>query len=99
MKSMFGNPLPLAPKMPAEGMAKMSECKFLESIQAVQESIFLLLRGIYELPSAKPHNHKPGDIIWVQRHHKEALGPHWKEPNKVILTIPTAMKVGGISVG
>ncbi|XP_027247100.1 uncharacterized protein LOC113832822 [Cricetulus griseus] len=79
--------------MPAEGMAKMSECKFLESIQAVQESIFLLLRGIYELPSAKPHNHKPGDIIWVQRHHKEALGPHWKEPNKVILTIPTAMKV------
>lgn len=65
---MLGRPSPLVPRHFSKVMAKMSKYKFLKSMQAlqtVQDSIFLLQRHIYELPPAKPHRQKPGDLVWV----------------------------------
>lgn len=67
-ESMLGRPSPLVPRHFSKVMAKMSKYKFLKSMQAlqtVQDSIFLLQRHIYELPPAKPHRQKPGDLVWV----------------------------------
>lgn len=86
-ETVFGRLPPLVPRLPSEVMANMSEYKFLKYIQAlqtIQDVVFPLLRHIYELPTAKPHCYKPGDVIGVWRCHKKTIGPCWKGPHTVI---------------
>lgn len=90
MKSCFSNLLLLVSRIPSKVIAKI--------LQEVQDKVFSLLRCISELPPAKLHNCKLGDLIWVRSHHKEALGPLWKGLHTVILTTPTAVKANRIKI-
>lgn len=40
--------------------------------------------------------HKSGNLVWIRNHQQEILGPYWKGPHIVILTIPMTVKVGSI---
>ncbi|XP_049504777.1 protein chibby homolog 3 [Panthera uncia] len=67
-------------------------------LQRVLEDIWPHLRAIYEAgPTLTPHQYRPGDWVYVKRHHRETLEPHWKGPYIVVLTTPTALKVDGIA--
>ncbi|XP_053763578.1 uncharacterized protein LOC109278961 isoform X3 [Panthera pardus] len=69
-----------------------------EGLQRVLEDIWPHLRAIYEAgPTLTPHQYRPGDWVYVKRHHRETLEPHWKGPYIVVLTTPTALKVDGIA--
>ncbi|XP_053747888.1 uncharacterized protein LOC128773875 [Panthera pardus] len=39
---------------------------------------------------------RPGDWVYVKRHHRETLEPRWKGPYIVVLTTPTTLKVDSI---
>ncbi|CAM4600288.1 unnamed protein product [Caretta caretta] len=44
------------------------------------------------------HNLKPGDWVYVRRHHrKHTLEPQWKGPHQELLTTQTAVKLSGIA--
>ncbi|XP_033042828.1 uncharacterized protein LOC117069014 [Trachypithecus francoisi] len=69
-----------------------------EALQRVHEEVWPKLKELYEAgPPPIPHQYKPGDWVLVKRHQQETLEPRWKGPFQVILTMPTALKVEGIT--
>ncbi|VFV19092.1 Hypothetical predicted protein [Lynx pardinus] len=70
----------------------------LRGLQRAHEDIWLRLCAIYKAgPTPTPYQYRPGNWVYVKRHHQETLEPHWKEPYIVVLTTPTALKVDGIA--
>ncbi|XP_053747335.1 uncharacterized protein LOC128773781 [Panthera pardus] len=77
---------------------KLLEDILPSGLQRAHEDIWPHLRAIYEAgPIPTPHQYRPGDWVYVKRHHRETLEPCWKGPYIVVLTTPTALKVDGIA--
>ena len=43
------------------------------------------------------HKLVPSDQVWIQEWRQDSLAPHWEGPYTVVLTIPTTVKVGGVT--
>ncbi|XP_078303783.1 uncharacterized protein LOC144616519 [Panthera onca] len=98
---MFGRPPPIIPNLRAELLAKFKDQVLflsLRGLQKVHEDIWPCLRAIYEAgPTPTPHQYRPGDWVYVKRHHRETLETRWKGPYIMVLTTPAALKVDGIA--
>ncbi|EHB09560.1 Gag polyprotein, partial [Heterocephalus glaber] len=70
----------------------------LRNLQCVHKDIWPQLKALYESgPPPELHRFPPGDWVFVQRHRQKDLEPHWKGPYVTVLTMPTALKVDGIT--
>ncbi|XP_058563676.1 protein NYNRIN-like isoform X1 [Neofelis nebulosa] len=100
-KIMFGRSPPLIPNLRAERLAEFKDQELFLSLRGLQrahEDVWLRLRVIYEAgPTPTPHQYRPGDWVYVKRHHRETLKPCWKGPYIVVLTTPTTLKVDDIA--
>ncbi|KAK1346847.1 hypothetical protein QTO34_000707 [Cnephaeus nilssonii] len=98
---MFGRPPPIIPNLKAESLAEFESQELFLSLRGLQrahEDIWQHLRTTYENgPARTPHQHKPGDWVYVKRHRRETLEPRWKGPYVMVLTTPTALKVDGVA--
>ncbi|XP_078291610.1 uncharacterized protein LOC144613856 [Panthera onca] len=97
---MFGRPPPVIPSLRAELIAEFKDQELFLSLRGLQKAhkdIWPRLHPIYEAgPTPTPHQYRPGDWVYIKRHHRETLEPRWKGPYIVVLT-PTALKVDGIA--
>lgn len=63
----------------------------------VQKQLRPQIHAVSEkVPPPAPHRFWPEVLVTVKRHQKETLGPDWKGPYTVILTILTAVKEDGV---
>ncbi|VFV18979.1 Hypothetical predicted protein [Lynx pardinus] len=80
------------------GLGDSPTVRSLPGLQKVHEDIWPCLHAIYKAgPTLIPHQYRPGDWVYVKRHHRETLKPCWKGPYIVVLTTPTTVKVDGIA--
>lgn len=64
----------------------------------MHEDVWAHLHTIYEAGATlAPHWYRPGDWVYVKRHHRETLELRWKGPCIVVLTTPTTLKVDSIA--
>jgi hypothetical protein len=98
---MFERPPPILPNLKAEMIAEFDNGQLLDSLEAVahaHKDVWPRLKAIYKAaPPLTLHNYQPGDWVYVCRHHQKNLEPCWKEPYIILLTMPTAVKVDGIT--
>ncbi|XP_058562036.1 uncharacterized protein LOC131498633 [Neofelis nebulosa] len=94
---MFSRPPPIIPNLLAE-FKDQELFLSLRGLQRAHEDIWPHLRAIYEAgPTLTPHQYRPGDWVYVKRHHRETLELRWKGSYIVVLTTPTALQVDGIT--
>ncbi|VFV28800.1 Hypothetical predicted protein [Lynx pardinus] len=99
-KIMFGRPPPI-PKLRAELRAEFKGQELFLSLRGLQrahEDIWPRLCAIYKAgPTPTPYQYRPGDWVYIKRHHRETLEPRWKGPYFMVLTTPTTLKVDSIA--
>ena len=98
---MYGIPPPIIPNLKAEVLKEIDDQKLLFCLQSLQYShrdTWKRLKVLYESgPPPEPHCYRPGDWVYMGRHHQETVEPRWKGPFLVVLMTPSALKVDGIS--
>ncbi|XP_042783253.1 protein NYNRIN-like [Panthera leo] len=98
-----GRPPPIIPNLKdnlikAENDNSLEFLFSLQALQRVHEDVWPKLKELYETgPPPIPHQFPPGDWVLIKRHRQGTLEPRWKGPFQVILKMPTAIKVDGIT--
>jgi hypothetical protein len=94
-----GRPPPIIPRLGEEALIKISNHDLLQSLQTLQQTFKQIHSAVWQAqatpdgPLGTPY--KPGDLVWVKRHHPDSLKPCWQGPYTGILSTPTAIKVAG----
>ncbi|XP_053523907.1 uncharacterized protein LOC128627835 [Artibeus jamaicensis] len=92
---MFGQPVPIIPKLSSEEIAS-TNYNFLKSLQALQQ-VRQEIRVLRHQPPAEttqwPTPPEPGQWVWILNHRRGNLEPRWVGPFQVLLSTLSAVRV------
>lgn len=97
----YGIPAPIVSSLQSIAIAELEDDDLTTRVRATQwahKYVWPKLYALYEAgPVQEPHKFQPGDWVHVKRFFQDMLEPIWKGHFIFLLTMPTAIKVDGIT--